>query len=150
MDLGPHRHQLAVDAHFPGAAQQDAAQRARRLVTDEQHRGVGMDEVIAQMMLDAPGIGHAGSRDDDGAALDIVDRLGVLDRFDDAEARIIEQLVGAEFDVLEHLGVFLVDRSDFAGERTIEEDQARIDFLFLDQPADVVQQFLAALHRKPG
>lgn len=56
------------------AFQQQRAQRARRLIADDQHRGVVAPEMVLQMVADAPGIAHARGRDDDGAAGDILQR----------------------------------------------------------------------------
>ena len=60
-----------MDAHGLGAGEDDLAERAGRLVADEQHRGIGARQIVAQVMLDAAGIGHAGGGHDDGAALDL-------------------------------------------------------------------------------
>src|SRR5688572_25468446 len=96
-------------------------------------------------MFDAARVRHAGSRHDDGATADRVDRLALLDRLDDAEPGILEELVGTELDVLEHAGVLGVDAGDFAGERAIKEDELRIDGALADQHPDIVQHLLAAL-----
>src|SRR5688572_14511716 len=98
------------------------------------------------MMLDTPRVRHARGRHDDGAAADRVDRLALFDRLDDAEARVVEELVGAELDVLEHRPMLLVDAGYLAREGTVEKDQLRIDAAVADEHADIVQHLLAALH----
>ncbi|MNT58462.1 hypothetical protein D3C72_1958980 [compost metagenome] len=126
-NLGADGHQRAVDARFPGAAENDVPQGARRLVADEEHGGIAANEIVAQVVLDAPGIGHARRTDNNCATADGIDGLGFLHALDDAEAGIVEQFFGAQFDIVEHFRIFAIDAGDLAGEGRVEEDQARID-----------------------
>ena len=74
-----------MDADLLHAGADQRAQRAGRLVADEQDRRVGAPEMILEVMLDPPGIAHAGAGQHDRPAMQPADRLALLHRLGEAE-----------------------------------------------------------------
>ena len=115
-DICPDRHAAAMNPDLVGTALNDRAERTLRLIADKQHRGIVADEVVAQMMLDAPASHMPEAAMMMAPPVTLLMSLALLNAFDDAEARIGEELIGGQLDVLEHLGVVLVDGRHLAGE----------------------------------
>ncbi|MNV87224.1 hypothetical protein D3C71_1813320 [compost metagenome] len=64
--------------HRAGAVDYGASRRAFGLEAGEHHVAILAPEVVLEMMGDAPAGAHAAAGDDDGAALDPVDRHGFV------------------------------------------------------------------------
>ena len=62
---GAHRHRLPEQLDFLCPLQQGAAQRARRLISHEQHGTFRPPKVVFQVMADAARITHTGGGNDD-------------------------------------------------------------------------------------
>ena len=68
-----------MDADLRRAAADQGAERAGRLVADEEDGRVRSPEIVLEMMLHPSRIAHAGARQDDRTAMDAADRLALLD-----------------------------------------------------------------------
>ena len=82
---GPHRHVLVEEADLFGAFDNLAARGPLRLEADNHDAGALAPEVVAQVVLDPPCVGHAAGRDDHRRAAGLVDRHGGLRRLGKAE-----------------------------------------------------------------
>ena len=85
--LGLNPEVLAVDTDAVLAVHQPAAEGAVGLEADDQHVAAAPSEVLLQVMDDAPAGAHATAGDDDGAAVQPVDGLGLLDGPGQAQVR---------------------------------------------------------------
>ena len=79
VDVSADRHLLTKNAYQPRAVNQAAAQGAGGLEACDQHAAFAARQILAQVVLDAPGFAHATGRENDGPLADGVERLGVLD-----------------------------------------------------------------------
>ena len=79
--------ETAVDADLAVAVEDLPAQRALRLVADEEDRARRVADVLGQVVLDAAGRTHARGGHDDRRALQVVDRLRLLHAADHPQRR---------------------------------------------------------------
>ena len=92
-DPRPNGHFLTVDADGGNALLEQGADRARRLVADEQNRGLGAPEVVLEVVADTACLAHAAAGDDDRAGPQPPQSLALLDRFDEVDVRCTERTV---------------------------------------------------------
>ena len=84
-NAGAHFDFFALDTNGGSARKKQVAERSRRLIADQQHRGVVPPEIVLEVMADPAGIAHTARRHDDGARADLIKLLARLDVFNEAE-----------------------------------------------------------------
>ena len=80
-DRGPHLDLLAMDLDRWGAIFKEASEGARGLEADQQDGGIGLEQVVLEMMADAAGLAHAARRDNDVEAREAGNGLTLIDAF---------------------------------------------------------------------
>ena len=72
----------AEDMYLFGSGYQSASERMGFAIAYEQYRVAAVLDVIADMVFDASGVGHAAGRDDDAGFVLVVEQFGFFHRFD--------------------------------------------------------------------
>ena len=151
--LGPHRHLLAEYLHLGRAFHQQAAGGVLGLEAHDHHVAVGPPQVVLQVVLDAPGVGHAAARDDDGRAHVPVDVAALLGGGGELQVGEVERRVAVGQDFLgvgvEKLGVIPKDAGGVDGQGRVQKHRHVLGQL---APAvgggQDVDDLLGALHGK--
>ena len=115
---------------------------------------VAAPQVVAQVVLDPPAVGHARTRDDDGAVLDLVDRHGLLGRLGHVQVGQAERIgrlrphtAGI---LIEQAMMPSIDGHHLGRHRAVQEHSPARQLPRLPVPGEPVQQFLGAAHRERG
>jgi hypothetical protein len=96
LDVGPHLVAAAEDGHFLFAIADAPAEGVFRAIADEEHGGFRIADVVLEVVEDAAGLAHAGGGNDDGHAVDVVERLGAADGSDQREVLEAEGVLPLE------------------------------------------------------
>ena len=155
---GAHRHRLPEQLDFLCPLQQGAAQRARRLISHEQHGTFRPPQVVFQMMADAARVAHAGGGNDDLGRGVGVDGHRIFLCFADVQAgegqRILAVLHQRQRLLVKAVAeIFPEDGGGFAGQRAVHnhrEPVMAVDAALRLDLAEEIQQLLCAAHRKAG
>lgn len=117
-------------------------------VADEEDHVFAVGDVVAEVMEDAAGLGHAGGGDDDGRAFEGVESFGLFDATDEAEAFEAEGVVAHEDGVADVFAeVFEVEAEDFGGangEGAVDVGGDGFDAAFVDELVEFVEELLGA------
>jgi hypothetical protein len=111
-------------------------------------------DVVAQVMQNAAGLGHAGGGDDDGGALDLVEALGFIHAAHELQALEAEGVVAHE-DGVAHGGFEVVDveAEDFRGlhgQRAVHKGRDGREALLMPQMIQREEELLRALDGEGG
>ncbi len=154
LDVCLHVAFVAEDADGVVAAEDAAAESAASLIADEEDGALGAADVGDQVVFDAPARTHAGARDDDAGAVDLVNRLRLVDVADEGEAGEIEGgATPSEFVSelwVEDAAVAAEEGGDGGGHGAIDEGDEARDALLLDELLDVEEQLLGAADGEGG
>lgn len=153
VDLGLDRDALVQHAYRRRAVDYVAAKSAGRLETGEHQVTFAAPEVVLEVVDDAPAGAHAAAGNDDGAALDPVDRHGIFRRRGDAQGRqpfaqvAIAVLLDQGAVVLVELVVEArVDLVGADGHGAVEKHRLLRQAPLVVEAAKVIQQVLGAAH----
>jgi len=154
LHFGADADGFAKDVDFLLTIEKFAAEGVFGLETGDQDGVAGIADVIAEMVEDAAGFGHAGGGDDEAGDADIVEGFGLFDIADVAEAAEAEGIVagveeGVGFDVVA-LGVGAEGFGDVDGERAVDKNGDFVDFAFLDELVDHQDDLLGAADGEGG
>ena len=123
-------------------------------VADKQDHVFVVGDVVAEVVEDAAGLGHAGGGDDDGGAFEGVEGFGFVDAADEAEAVEAEWVVAHEDGVADVLAeVFEVETEDFGGadgEGAVDVGGDGFDAAFVDELVELVEELLGAFDGEGG
>ena len=141
-----------LDVFFPVG--QAAAQRIRRLPTDDQDRIERIFDVVAQVVQDAPGFRHTRGRDDHHRVFAVIQRLRFLDRAGVHQAvktqRRAMLVMADKFLSLGIKALFVLFKNigRIHGQRAVHIHRHGGDFMILDHLVQVVDQLLRAPNGK--
>ena len=123
-------------------------------IADEEDDVLAVGDVVAEMVEDAAGLGHAGSRDDDSGALHEVEGFGFIDTADEAEAFEAEGVITHEDGVADLLPQILqVQTEDLGGahrQGAIHVSGDRFEAAFVHELIEFEEKLLSALDGEGG
>lgn len=154
LDAGGDMKLIAEDGDILLPFAQFPAQGLFSTVTYKQDGGVGISNVIAQVVKDASGLAHAGGGDDDRGFLDQVDALGFLHRADKTQAFKSEGIVAIEELLINRFVETLgMQPENFGGadrERAVHKDGQLGKTAGLEQFMQLVEKLLGSFNGKGG
>jgi len=154
LDVAADGEFVAEDVDVFEAAAELPAEGVFRAVADEEEDVVGVGDVVAQVMEDAPALGHAGGGDDDGGAFDFVEAFGFIDAADEAEAFEAEGVVAHEEGFagggLQFIDMEAEDLGGFDGEGAVHKGGNGGEALFVAEFVKGVEELLGALDGEGG
>src|SRR6516164_4935507 len=90
INLGANRYPFPKDRNRLRTVNQPSAYRTMRLVPHNQNMGVLSGQSVTQVVQDPPAVAHAGSRQDETRAFDIVQALRVTSCYTRVKPGLVE------------------------------------------------------------